>query len=669
MTQAAEAAPVAVEHQAVPPQAPYRGIDSFRMADEAILFAREPDRRRLLRFVTVYRGVLLYGDSGVGKSSLVNAGLLPDARREGLGPERLRVQPLPGEEFVVERISPEGSDQLPFLPSLFAAPDDTAPRPALSAEAFLERVKAIGPEEQPLLVFDQFEEFFTLFEEAPGPGEAAVARQAQERVLDALNAVLNDRTLAVKLVFSFREEYLPKLNRLFRHHPELPDQAVRLTSPAARQVENIVAGPLRRFPERFGGRFSDELVDALAAAFRDRFQEQPVNLTEVQIACWQLWRAGNPAELFAQAGLSGLIERFFEEQLDRIPGEDRSLAMTLLARMVTQSGARNYLSGDDLIALARTDVEVGVDHLRTVLTLLDRETKLVRREHRQNVTYYTIVSEFLVPWIRERNGELVARREQERATRAMAEQRAEAQRALAEEREEARRRFSEEVLRLEREEAGRKARRARQGLGIAVVVILFLLGMVGQLARQQSKLRRTTDALADTAKALHLRTAQLQLKTAELQDKVDSLTLISSRLDSSNAALRRAYARSPAIVSEAIAPSAAPVQPGMTVPLVYIQFRGTLVRPLVEALRSDLNRAGFPSPGAERIDREFSNRVSYFRSQDRVLADSVIRRAEAFFALQRCPIKFRPVALPEYAASADPGQVEIWINANCMDPQ
>jgi len=31
----------------------------------------------------VYRGVLLYGDSGNGKSSLINAGLLPDVAALG----------------------------------------------------------------------------------------------------------------------------------------------------------------------------------------------------------------------------------------------------------------------------------------------------------------------------------------------------------------------------------------------------------------------------------------------------------------------------------------------------------------------------------------------------------------------------------------------------------
>ena len=48
---------------------------------------------------------MLYGDSGAGKSSLINAGLLPEATRLGFHPERLRVQPRSGEELVIERIA------------------------------------------------------------------------------------------------------------------------------------------------------------------------------------------------------------------------------------------------------------------------------------------------------------------------------------------------------------------------------------------------------------------------------------------------------------------------------------------------------------------------------------------------------------------------------------
>ena len=73
------------------PEAPYRGIESYRFVDRAIFFARENEVRKLLRSVTIYRGVLLYGATGAGKSSLINAGLIPTALDNGFVPDRIRI--------------------------------------------------------------------------------------------------------------------------------------------------------------------------------------------------------------------------------------------------------------------------------------------------------------------------------------------------------------------------------------------------------------------------------------------------------------------------------------------------------------------------------------------------------------------------------------------------
>jgi hypothetical protein len=107
------------QSQSPPPKAPYRGIESFRFLDRAIFTARDEEVWDLLSCVTLYRASLLYGESGTGKTSLVNAGLIPAPLREDLLPHRLRVVPDQGGQIKLERISTEIENGPPYLPSYF----------------------------------------------------------------------------------------------------------------------------------------------------------------------------------------------------------------------------------------------------------------------------------------------------------------------------------------------------------------------------------------------------------------------------------------------------------------------------------------------------------------------------------------------------------------------
>ena len=192
------------------PSAPYRGIEPFRFIDQPIFSARTGKVRKLVRLITIYRGIFFYGESGAGKSSLINAGLIPALRDEGFAPERVRVQPFAGQELVVERIALTEEGAPPFLPSRFAAPlENRALEPTrivLSIEEFARRIEeqqltgekdiAESLSATPVLIFDQFEELVTLFEEAVESREKFNhARTIQSRIVGLLLRFLNDPAL------------------------------------------------------------------------------------------------------------------------------------------------------------------------------------------------------------------------------------------------------------------------------------------------------------------------------------------------------------------------------------------------------------------------------------------------------------------------------------------
>ena len=65
---------------------PLRGLNPFAESERDVLFGRDQERDELARLVTAegYRAGLLYGESGVGKTSLLRAGLVPHLRDHGV---------------------------------------------------------------------------------------------------------------------------------------------------------------------------------------------------------------------------------------------------------------------------------------------------------------------------------------------------------------------------------------------------------------------------------------------------------------------------------------------------------------------------------------------------------------------------------------------------------
>ena len=376
------------------PAVPYRGIRPFRYEDHPIFFAREREAERLASLVSVYRGTMLYGETGAGKSSLINAGLLPRAVELGFHPERVRVQPRAGEALVVE---PLGGDD--------------AGRVVLSTAELEQRVEAACALQRPLLVFDQFEELCTLFE---GDPEAGALRQ---QIVELLVRLLRS-PLPVKLLFVFREDYLGKVKELLRACPELVDQALQLAPLAVETLPTIVRGPFERYPGHFSRELDPALAERLQAALAARFGSGELSLSEVQTVCLRLWQADDPGRLLAERGAQGLLEDYLGEALDAFPPQTRFAAVALLAQMVTAAGTRNVIAAEDLVQRVRAEDPWFAPELLThALDRLDRESRLVRHERRRDLDLYEITSEFLVPWISERRAAAQRLRERRRERR------------------------------------------------------------------------------------------------------------------------------------------------------------------------------------------------------------------------------------------------------------
>jgi len=127
------------------PEAPWPGLKSYNEEDHEFFCGRDEEIHELLWLVRRNVLTVVFGPSGTGKSSLVQAGLFPALRKEGFAPYRIRLE--------------HGNDLIKQVQRHLN----------LSGETLWEGFHRLGVEGQaePVVVFDQFEEIFTFGDGRP----------------------------------------------------------------------------------------------------------------------------------------------------------------------------------------------------------------------------------------------------------------------------------------------------------------------------------------------------------------------------------------------------------------------------------------------------------------------------------------------------------------------
>lgn len=383
------------------PAIPYPGINPFGYAHRGVFFGRDKEKRVAGRTIVLRRSVVLFSGQGIGKSSLILAGIVPEAEREGYQPEIVRVQPVLDQEIVLRRIARHENGEAPYLPSIVPSAGG-ASTVVLSAREFERQLREAAQAVRPLIIFDQFEEWVTLFQRTPGAANEKSVKEAQDRIRDLIVSVVQSEHLPVKVLLALREDYLASLAPLFRRCPELTEHYLRLEPLSPDEVYRAIRGPL----EECDGAYPDAIAGTTAARIRDELASASaageVRLGEVQIVCRTIFERaleGTPAEQTLQnsGDARGIIESYFTGTMESLGVDEREPAVSLLSQLLTPSGTRNIVSDDSLIRLVRNEEpSFSAELLRRTLQHLDSRARVVQSDLRRDVRYYEIASEFLV---------------------------------------------------------------------------------------------------------------------------------------------------------------------------------------------------------------------------------------------------------------------------------
>jgi WD40 repeat protein len=350
---------------AAPPQAaaqpaagtPYVGLVPYREEDAAFFFGRDRENEIVTGNLRAAQLTIVYGASGVGKSSLLEAGVIHDLHREVLanavaGRERppfaicsfraWRDEPLPA---LVEAIRAAAAEALGDA-ELGAWPPGTPLVDTL--RAWTDRVRTL------LVVLDQFEDYFLYHAEEDGEGTLAVE----------LPRIVNDPNLRVHVLLSIREDAWAKLDRFKGRIPRLFANYVRIENLNRAAAREAIEEPVRAWNE-------------LAPPGERPYTVERPALVEAVIdatAAGRLTLAGSGDGVRPTvAGADAIEAPFLQLVMERIwratvAAGSRELT---LARLDELGGAERIVKGhldDALGALTPAEQEVAADSFRYLVT-------------------------------------------------------------------------------------------------------------------------------------------------------------------------------------------------------------------------------------------------------------------------------------------------------------
>ncbi|HEY1803115.1 MAG TPA: hypothetical protein VGG45_01420 [Terracidiphilus sp.] len=395
-----------IEHPTIDAERPWPGLLPFGEDSRMYFHGREAESDELFRLIEREPLTVLFGQSGLGKSSLLNAGVFPNLRRAGYLPVYLRLS--------LDAQAPALIEQVWQALSAACTNHEVTASAALPGDGFWQYLhrpgtRFLNPHGRPVvpvLAFDQFEEIFTLGRQTPEQtgrtqlllqqlGELIENRlpPALERELTVHPELLDQFDLLsqnIKMVFTFREDYLADFESLKTVIRPIMQNRMRLTpmrgDRAAAAIEQAGGGLLSASVAARIVRF----VGGAARVGAGQLEEIAVEPALLSLVCRELneqrivrGKAEITADLIQGENTQQIIAQFYNQGFN---GLDVRARYFVEDRLLTTAGYRDSCALDNALA------EPGVSEA-AVQSLVDR--RILRREERGGLVRIELIHDVL----------------------------------------------------------------------------------------------------------------------------------------------------------------------------------------------------------------------------------------------------------------------------------
>ncbi len=366
---------------------PYKGLMPYSEEDAPFFFGRDAEREIITANLMASRLTLLYGPSGVGKSSVLRAGVAHHLRR--LARENLDETGSPQFAIVVFnswRDDPIAGLESRVRESAMQALNGQTVEPVPPSTSLLETFKMwterLGGEL--LIILDQFEEYFLYH----GQEDGAESFAAQ------FPRIVNSSDLNVHFLISMRDDGLAKLDRFQGRIPTLFDNRLGIDHLDRSAARAAITQPIEQFNRLYAaGRqrvsIEPELVEAVLdqvktgavtvgeagrGLIKGQAAEAQIETPYLQLVMNRLWeedvRAGSHTlrlkTLETLGGAQRIVRTHLDAAMKALPRNDQDVAARVFHYLVTPSGAKIAHTIPDLATYA----ELPQEKLRPVMERL-----------------------------------------------------------------------------------------------------------------------------------------------------------------------------------------------------------------------------------------------------------------------------------------------------------
>ncbi|BAZ04693.1 nSTAND1 domain-containing NTPase [Calothrix sp. NIES-3974] len=354
-------------------QCPYKGLSYFdsNPEDTSNFYGRDRTINQLLEKINKNNFLAVIGTAGVGKSSVIRAGLVYRLK-EGLqisGSDNWYIPPViqPGEKplnslaqaFVDTSLSAEEQKLQfrEFIKLLDEKKENNGEKITDALEAMIDQVIKNYNKERVILVIDQFEEVFSL-RKHQAPGERLGDNSEQYLFIRCLLEKLEAWSSKFSLVLAIRADFIGKCTerRYFGLAANIQQNLVAITPMDPDTLREVIVKPT----EKLGVRVEEKLIDRLI----NDMKSVSGNLALLQYMLTKLWYHQDHQTLtlinYNNLGsLKGILNQHGNKVYQELKNQDQgAIAKTILINLValgdgTTGYTRKKLLLENLIEICR----------------------------------------------------------------------------------------------------------------------------------------------------------------------------------------------------------------------------------------------------------------------------------------------------------------------------